>query len=200
MSHPFPHPNRAAAGENAFPDTTDSIAEIQDFQECTSAFAHVGNTFFSPDESTTTVTIIAGSTIPLRTVLITDGFRLESNGALLFKDCGTFAITLKVAAFLDDVTGDDVAGTFIDLVKLGCEGRQTFGSILASQLLVRGFDTVIVADECLQTGERLQLELRGNDIGIIEGILDINLVVEKTSCCCSDDCDKCDCPCKKHHR
>ncbi|MFX3622836.1 MAG: hypothetical protein ACE3JP_02015 [Ectobacillus sp.] len=194
MSHSFPHPNRAVAGANVFPDTTDKVAGIEDFQECTVAFAHVGNTFLVQDGAPT-FTFPAGSEIPLSTIQAV-GFRIEPD-ALLFKECGTYAVSLKVSGF----DGYSFEGSFIDLIKLGCRGRQTLGSISMTQVATRGLDTVIIPSECFQTGDRLQLEVRGDDLTVnYNDLLDIDLVAVKTSCCCNDDCDKCDCPCKKKHR
>ncbi|MFX3624571.1 MAG: hypothetical protein ACE3JP_11120 [Ectobacillus sp.] len=180
----FPHPHRfPIAKVHTKEKEHHSCCKDKHEQKCDKAFTRVGNTFTAPN------TFTVGTTIPLSSIR-TNGFRTEGN-SLFFKNCGTFAISLKVtSANLD-------AGSSINLIKLGCRGRTTLGSV---QVLTTGSQTFSTED-CFQFGDRLQLEVGGTDIILDAGdLLDVELIATQTSCCCDDPCDRCGCPCKKKHK
>lgn len=162
-----------------------------DHHECRPAGAFLSNTF--PVATTLTV----GTPIPLFPVAATPGFNFGSPGNVVVQECGTYVVTADITAGLLLIT---TPGTTLNIVKVGCRGTEVISSVNLPLAIAVGSIIVPQTTVCLQPGESIQLQLGGNNLAIGAGIVvTFDLIVSKISCCCEldDNCDRCDCPCKR---
>lgn len=203
MSFSRQNPSQCVAGETiSFPKPEKKEKKLEfvsmEKHDCRGAFSFLTNTLVAAAVGVPIV-LNPNNPIPLSNVATTPGLRFDPPGRVTSEECGTYLVSARAVTALALTIG--VTTATLDIVKLGCRGREVVTRApLATLAAAGGLATVPETEVCLQPGESIELQIGGTALTALVGTT-FSLFVQKTRCCCelNGDCDRCDCPCKKHH-